>query len=114
MKKFLVLSLFACIPDRQRTFRELELGKTLFKKQGSWLILHGPDDYKTGKIYGERPPLVIAEYIHPYLEEYLTKWRSAFNPNHNFVFTKSNGEIPDHNFIYRIVTSTTYNLTGKK
>ena len=26
-----------------------------------WMIKHGPEDYKTGKSYGDRPPLVISQ-----------------------------------------------------
>ena len=54
---------------RQRTLRELRLGSTLIKDEaGRWIIRHGPKDYKTGKTYGERPPLVIAPAIFPELE----------------------------------------------
>ena len=53
--------------DRQRTLRELVLGRTLVKEDGKWLIRHGASDYKTGRSYGERPPLVIAESIYPYV-----------------------------------------------
>lgn len=51
--------------DRQRTLRELVVGKTLVCQDGRWLIKHGAGDYKTGRSYGERPPLVVAESIYP-------------------------------------------------
>lgn len=52
--------------DRQRTLRELEVGRTLFREpDGRWLIRHQAGDYKTGRTYGERPPLVIAPAIYP-------------------------------------------------
>jgi hypothetical protein len=44
-------------------------GQTLFKTEEResgavrWEIRHGPGDYKTGKIYGERPPLLIAPHV---------------------------------------------------
>jgi len=114
-QRYLLLAFFSCVPDRQRTFRELELGRTLVKIKegrdsdgeeygvgnidgdlnsynirrvlsigmdiessnsntgtgsyndggdnngaGYWAIQHGPEDYKTGKSYGNRPPLVIS------------------------------------------------------
>jgi len=50
----------------QRTLRELKVGRTLFKEaisadssESNWVIRHKASDYKTGKTYGERPPLVI-------------------------------------------------------
>lgn len=51
--------------DRQRTLRELEVGRTLFKEGDRWVIKHQAADYKTGRAYGERPPLVIAPHIYP-------------------------------------------------
>ena len=36
--------------DRQRTLRELEVGRTLVKAGGVWSVRHGAADYKTGKL----------------------------------------------------------------
>ena len=42
------------------------MGRTLFREpDGRWLIRHQAGDYKTGRTYGERPPLVIAPAIYP-------------------------------------------------
>ena len=51
--------------DRQRTLRELEVDRTLFKEGGKWVIKHQAGDYKTGRVYGQRPPMVIAPHIYP-------------------------------------------------
>ena len=51
--------------DRQRTLRELEVGRTLFKEGGRWVIKHQAGDYKTGRAYGQRPPMIIAPHIYP-------------------------------------------------
>lgn len=51
--------------DRQRTLRELELGRTLFKEGERWVIRHQAADYKTGRSYGERPPMAIAPHVYP-------------------------------------------------
>lgn len=51
--------------DRQRTLRELEVGRTLFKEEGRWVIKHQAGDYKTGRAYGQRPPMVIAPHVYP-------------------------------------------------
>ncbi|ELR24017.1 uncharacterized protein ACA1_144080 [Acanthamoeba castellanii str. Neff] len=116
----LYLIILSCVPDRQRTLRELEVGKTLFKTEEResgavrWEIRHGPGDYKTGKIYGERPPLLIAPHIYPYLEEYLTRWRPHLNPDHNFVFSKKNGGRPDAKWVYAVFSTAAYRLTGKR
>jgi hypothetical protein len=84
---------FFIIPLRQRTLRELRLGSTLVKDdEGRWVIRHGPKDYKTGKAYGERPPLVIAPELFPHLEAWLGTWRAKLQPKHDFVFTRPNGK----------------------
>ena len=31
-QRFLILAIFSCVPDRQRTVRELQLGVTLFRQ----------------------------------------------------------------------------------
>ena len=62
---YLILSFFACVPDRQRTYRELQLNRNFIKvedEDGSsmWVIKHtAAEDYKTGATYGERPPLPL-------------------------------------------------------
>ena len=53
-----------------------------------WLIRHGAGDYKTGRSYGDRPPLVLAPHIYPELEAYLATWRAHLQPRHDFLFTK--------------------------
>jgi hypothetical protein len=40
-----------------------------------WLIRHTAADYKTGKLYGQRPPLVIASFLYPELEAYINEFR---------------------------------------
>ena len=72
--------------------RELQVGQTLFKEQGRWVIRHGPTHYKTGKAYGERPPMVLAPHIYPELEAFLEEWRSELNPQHDFVFSQPHGQ----------------------
>lgn len=114
-QKYLVCALLACIPDRQRTFRELELNRTLFKNENQWFIKHSADDYKTGNSYGDRPPLIIHKDIYPLLEDYLFIYRKELNPNHNYFFSTVKGEAPIHrNFIYNLFTRSIYYLTGKK
>jgi len=100
--RYLMFAIFASVPDRQRTIRELELGRTLLKvphldnnsnnnKNNDtthktsksthnnwnfrWVIRHGVEDYKTGKSFGRRPDLVINPNIYGHLEEYLATWR---------------------------------------
>ena len=54
-----------------------------------WVIRHSAGDYKTGRSYGERPPLVIAPHVYPELEAFMSTWRSALAPTHNLLFTRS-------------------------
>jgi len=94
-QQYLVLSFFACVPDRQRTLRELELGRNFLRvpddegsntsnnggKDGNgvdgavWVIKHTAEDYKTGGTYGERPPLPLLVSLTPDIDDFLERWR---------------------------------------
>lgn len=39
LQKYLIFAILSCVPDRQRTLRELELGRTLFK-EGNRRVLY--------------------------------------------------------------------------
>ena len=53
-----------------------------------WLIKHGAADYKTGRSYGERPPLVLAHHLNSELEAWIATWRAKLGPQHDFLFTR--------------------------
>ena len=73
----------------QRTLRELEVGRTLVRdREGRWVIRQGAGDYKTGRAYGERPPLLIDPAIYPELEAFMDKWRAYLEPQHGLLFTQ--------------------------
>lgn len=46
-----------------------------------WLIRHSPTDYKTGKLYGQRPPMVIASFVYPELEAFINDFRCGILHN---------------------------------
>lgn len=92
-QKYLILSMFAAVPDRQRTFRELWLGTTFVKHEDRWMIKHGPDDYKTGSSYGDRPPLPIPQSLSPAIDEWIEKYRPALNPRADHLFVSPALEI---------------------
>ena len=95
VQRYLLFAILACVPDRQRTLRELELGRTLVCEEtdeildvddddddatGSgtvatrrrrWTVQHAPEDYKTGGAYGARPALVLDPRLYPALEAWL-------------------------------------------
>lgn len=87
---YLILSLFASIPDRQRTMRELAIGSTLVKSEETdlWTVKHGPEDYKTGKSYGERPTIQLREDLSQAVDDYIENWRDALNPSTDFLFVQ--------------------------
>ncbi len=114
---YLILAFFSCVPDRQRTFRELELDKTFLKDESinCWIIKHGPDDYKTGSTYGDRPPLVIAEELTPAIDVFLSRWRQCLSPNgqHFFVQPRT-GNAFTQDTVYSLVARSCYKYKGKK
>lgn len=113
-QRYLIAAILSSVPDRQRTIRELEVGRTLLKDpSGCWVIKHGSEDYKTGHVYGDRPPLIIAKHITPYLEEWLSKWRAVFNPSHKFCFTQKNGKPHRSTSVYSIFRWAMFHRSGK-
>ena len=114
LQKYLMFAILACVPDRQRTLRELEVGRTLFFRNGRWEIRHGPGDYKTGRAYGDRPPLLLAPALNDELGAYLSTWRAALAPNHRCVFTSKHGEPLTGQAVHRIFERASFRITGKK
>ncbi|KAG1654661.1 hypothetical protein FOA52_003818 [Chlamydomonas sp. UWO 241] len=116
LQRYLMFAILACVPDRQRTLRELVVGKTLVKDAaGRWVIRHGPKDYKTGRHYGERPPLVITTAdVEPELSTYLSTFRASLNPTHNCLFSRANGTPFDDQSLGRMFQLAAFRLTGKR
>jgi len=136
IQRYLIASFFSAIPDRQRTVRELEVGRTLFKRQERWYLEHNADDYKTGETYsknGEKRIIPIPEWFYPELEAWLNGyedelgnwqgyiapdgsrlgWRTVFHPNHPKVFTQKNGDEFNSTSLYALFRSAVYRITGK-
>lgn len=118
-QRYLICAILACVPDRQRTIRELQVGKNLIKTlegnyAGHWVINHKACDYKTGKYFGDRSPLIIHKDVSSYLESYLLHWRKHMNPQHDYVFSRQDGKGPlTASSLHNIFTTAVYNLTGK-
>ena len=114
-QRFLILALFASVPDRQRTFRELELDRTLLREADGWVIKHGPEDYKTGRSYGDRPPLQVSPALTESIDTFIAKWRCHFNPDGNYLFVQPRTGKPfSGDSIYDRVARACYEYTGKK
>jgi hypothetical protein len=114
-QKYLILSFFASVPDRQRTIRELCIGKTLLKQSEVYVIKHGPDDYKTGKSYGDRPPLEISRTLTQPIDTFITYWRPFHAPQANNLFLGvRTGKALSADAIYSTVARTCYEYSGKK
>ena len=116
LQKYLIFAILACVPDRQRTIRELQLGRTLFKDEeaGIYVIKHKPSDYKTGKAYGERAPLYISQSLTTALDVFLGRYRAALEPEHEFLFTQANGAPLTDKSLYKVFWTTAYRLSGKR
>ncbi|MBD2075504.1 hypothetical protein H6F86_16695 [Phormidium sp. FACHB-592] len=136
IQKFLIIALFTVMPpERSRTIRELELGRTLVcglsngsnfipvekvqdKKQSKWYIHLSPEDYKTGKAYGEYwgeiPNVKFSEdkTLYYYINLWLNEHRAVLNPQHNFVFTAHNGKPIQAGKMWDIVRNVFFRFTG--
>ena len=116
-QKYLILGIFSSVPDRQRTIRELEIGRSFQKDEGSacWCIKHAPEDYKTGKAYGERPLLQLSDHLTPWIDEFLEEWRQCLVPLSQNLFIQSRtGKPLTQDSVYQIVGRACYQYTGKR
>ena len=120
-QKYLILSFFANVPDRQRTIRELEIGRSFVRDNVSqqWCIKHTPDDYKTGKTYGERPPLQLPTSLTIEIDDFIAQWRPALiqsnHPNIQYLFLGPRTGTPlTSDTVYLTVSKTCYSYTGKR
>lgn len=110
LQRFLIIGLFIVLPpDRNRTVRELEIGRTLLQgrlegglftpaerlpigTEPRWYIYLGEDDYKTAKFYGESwtevpdTPLGNNLGFYHYLDLWIQEYRPLFDPNHEVLF----------------------------
>jgi len=117
-QRYLILAFFSHVPDRQRTIRELELGKTFYKDHqnpNQYIIKHGPDDYKTGKVYGDRPPLILSSELTSTIDEYISLWRPFLSPKTNSLFVQPRtGNPMTADSIYQIVSRVCYKYAGQR
>ncbi len=125
---YLILSFFACVPDRQRTFRELQLDKNFMRIDGetndgedTWVIRHSADDYKTGATYGERPPLPLLPSLTPAIDDFIERWRPCLlrnsddTPPSSYLFHQpKTGNPLSANSMYQIVSRCCYKYKEKK
>ena len=144
LQRYLILAIFAAVPDRQRTIRELAIGTTFVREEAAfssygatralsvgadndsfstsssnsdngdsdsegclrWTIKHGPDDYKTGKSYGDRPPLILPTDLTPAIDDFISVWRPVLNPSggktHLFIQPRT-GNALTQDSVYQIV-----------
>lgn len=116
-QRYLILAIFASVPDRQRTIRELEIGRSFHKNEatGCWCIKHAPEDYKTGKAYGERPLLYLTEPMTQWVDDFLEHWRQCFVPKSDLVFCQpKTGKPLTADSVYQIVSRACFQYTGKR
>eukprot|EP00533_Pseudo-nitzschia_delicatissima_P011254 CAMPEP_0197282998 /NCGR_PEP_ID=MMETSP1432-20130617/24709_1 /TAXON_ID=44447 /ORGANISM="Pseudo-nitzschia delicatissima, Strain UNC1205" /LENGTH=560 /DNA_ID=CAMNT_0042749979 /DNA_START=74 /DNA_END=1756 /DNA_ORIENTATION=+ len=115
-QRYLILAILASVPDRQRTIRELEVGRTLIKdaESGCWLVKHGPGDYKTGKHYGERPAMQLAVELTPAIDDFIERWRPSLKPTTPTLLVQSKtGKPMTSNSVFKRVVRCCFKYTGK-
>ena len=89
------------------------MGKTLVREDKEWVIHHGPEDYKTGKDYGARPPMMVAQHLTKDLDEWWETWRGKLNPSHDFFFTTRGGKPLTSPALYQMFSTAARRVTGK-
>jgi hypothetical protein len=106
LQRYLILAIFATVPDRQRTIRELKLHQSFVKdtRTGIWSIKHSPEDYKTGRTYGVRPSLQLNGLTED-IDTFLEQWRPMLKPNTEYVFVQPRTHNPmTQDSVYQVVS----------
>lgn len=117
LQRYLVLAIFASVPDRQRTIRELQVGKTLIldEPSGCYCIRHAPQDYKTGKTYGERPLLRLPMELTESIDMFWNEWRQCLLPSSGELFVQPRTGNPlTRDSVYQLVSRACFDQTGKR
>ena len=116
-QRYLLLAFFSSLPDRQRTMRELEIGRTFIRNDetNTWEVKHGREDYKTGNTYGDRPPLGLSAALTSAIDDYLKYWRPYLKPSsdHFFVGPQTGKPLTVEGVRY-LVGKACFDHTGKK
>lgn len=134
--RFLLLAFFVLIPPmRSRTIRELEIGRTLVwgglqhglvvpperlpdPTQAAWFISLQAQDYKTGAAYQDyvgavpNSPFGDGTCFYEYLERWLKVYRPLFQPQHQLLFVKHNGDPLSRNDLNGICRRFFFKFTG--
>jgi hypothetical protein len=127
-QKYLILAVFANIPDRQRTIRELEIGRSFVKdvRTQQWCIKHAPEDYKTGKTYGERPALHLPTSLTNEIDTFIDEWRPVLLDKrnektkatvaecHHLFLSVRSGDPLTSDAVYHTVSKTCFAYSGKR
>ncbi|MBD1865153.1 MULTISPECIES: tyrosine-type recombinase/integrase [Trichocoleus] len=132
---YLMCAFFTYIPPmRQQVIRGLEVGHSLLWEDNRWYIYLRPDEYKTGKVYGEfrgpvsNPDLGDGTCFYDYIEAWLYDCsklpglsklnlpgglRATYNPEHNFFFTQKNREPMKQHTLSEYIRHAAYRIKGK-
>jgi integrase len=74
-QRYLICALLLYCAMRQRELRELELGRTLFRREDGYWALLEPDDHKNGSKTGMTREYPIPDCLTADLDEWLGVWR---------------------------------------
>ena len=92
-------------------------GSTLVKSEETdlWTVKHGPDDYKTGKSYGERPTIELRQELSEAIDDYINNWRSVLQPSTDYLFVQSRtGKPLTGDGIFQRVSRCCFKYGGKR
>jgi integrase len=85
-QRYLAITYLTYVPVRQREIRELELGVSLFKVDGKYLVKLGPDQHKTGSKNGKGREYFLPDFLTEHLEYWVNVLRPQLDIETNLVF----------------------------
>lgn len=117
-QRYLIIAILTYCPIRQREIRELEIDRTLHKKEDRYWVELDPEDHKTGSRTGKGRAFPLPKHLTADLDEWLEVWRPKAEPKHQYVFfsvdhskPRSFGKPFTAPAIYRMVKTVMFSTT---
>lgn len=132
---YLMAAFFTYIPPmRQQVVRSLKVGHSLLWEDNQWYIYLKPDEYKTGKVYGDfrckvsNPDFGDGTCFYDYIDAWLYDCsklpgldtlnltgglRATYQAEHDFFFTQKNREPMKQHTLSEYIRHAAYRMTGK-
>ncbi len=104
----LMVALLALCPIRLKNLASLRIGQQLQRIEGTWWIVLGPDETKTGRPDERAVPSVLTAAI----DDWIRSWRNLFLDPCDVMWPSTKGGALAYTYVGTIITETTRRELG--